>query len=275
MGHGVRGVLFRAHERTVLPLIIACADRVLVSSRDYAQGSALRRIRGALARVEVHPLAVDIERFHPGEEPEFRSRFTLRAGAPILLFVGGLDAAHHFKGLPILMVALQSLSHLEWQLVIVGDGEWRPRFEALARANALQDRVYFVGSVSDADLPRYYRAADLHLFPSTERAEAFGLVCLEAAASGIPTLASALPGVRTVVLDGRTGFLVPAKQPVALAEAIERALAHPGARLRMGEAARRRAEAEFDWEPRVRQLEETYRSAVRGAHRSARRASGA
>ena len=91
--------------------------------------------------------------------------------------------------------------------MVGGDGEWRTEYEAQARAS-LGDRVRFVGDVADETLPDYYRAADALALPSIDRTEAFGLVLLEALACGTPVVASRLPGVRTLVDDGRTGFLV-------------------------------------------------------------------
>ena len=112
---------------------------------------------------------------------------------PMVLFVGALDPAHHFKGFPVLVDALQGLTGSGWRLVVVGDGSLRASFEILAATHGLAGRVHFAGDVADESLPRYYRLADIHVLPSTARAEAFGLVVLEAAASGAPTIASSLP----------------------------------------------------------------------------------
>jgi glycosyltransferase involved in cell wall biosynthesis len=260
VANGVRGAVFSAHRRLLFPWIIGRADRVLVSSREYAESSALADVPGILERVEIHPFGVDLDRFQPREEPALRAELGL-SDDPVLLFVGGLDPAHHFKGFQVLLQALEKISSRPWSCVVVGDGSLRPSFAAQAEA-ALPGRVRFVGGVSDADLPRYYRLADIHLLPSTERAEAFGLVALEAAASGTPTIASDLPGVRSVVLDGETGLLVPPRDASALAKSIELLLSEPALRDRLGEAARKRAEAEFAWDPLVAKLQETYRALV-------------
>lgn len=258
VGRGVRGALFAAHERVVLPHVLAHADCVIVSSLDYAQASAIARRLPGLRHVEVHPYGVDLDRFRPGREPALRSALGLDGETPLLVFVSALDPAHHFKGFPVLVDALRQLTHARWRLAVVGDGPWRSRYADLAGAAGLAERVHFAGDVSDADLPRYYRAADVHLFPSTAAAEAFGLVCLEAAASAVPTVASALPGVRRVVLDRETGLHVRPNDCGDLAVAIQRLLERPDLRAQLGTAARARAAAEFDWNIRVAQLEETY-----------------
>jgi glycosyltransferase involved in cell wall biosynthesis len=183
---GLRHAIFRAHQRLVLPRLLKTAARVLVSSMDYAEHSALADIDGVLARVEVHPFGVDLERFHPGAASGLRTSFTIASNEVVLLFVARLDAAHHFKGLGLLIEALRQVRHDRWRLMVVGDGPMRPAFEARVASVNLTPRVFFAGDVEPADLPAYYRMADMHVFPSTGRSEAFGLVCLEAAASGIP-----------------------------------------------------------------------------------------
>jgi glycosyltransferase involved in cell wall biosynthesis len=262
IAEGLKGMVFGLYRRLVLPRVIAHADLVLVSSMDYARSSELARMAGGLPRLEQHSLGVDVDRFQPGSEPALRSQLGIAADLPVLLFVGALDRAHHFKGVPQLVEALARVRDCRWHLVVVGDGSARDRFENLAGTQGLGERVHFAGDVGDADLPRYYRLADLHLFPSTGGAESFGLVCLEAAASGIPTIASSLSGVRTVVLDGETGLHVSPGSATQLADAIRMALERPELRRALGESARRRAAAEFNWDARVDQLERTYQRTI-------------
>jgi len=260
---GVRGALFRLHARLVLPRIVARADRVLVSSADYASHSALADIGDdVLSRVEVHPYGVDTERFHPGREPALREGLRIASGELVAIFVSRLDPAHHFKGLPILLDALARARPHRWRLVVAGEGSLRTGFERLAASLGIADRVHFAGDVGDTDLPAYYRAADVHVCPSTAGAEAFSLVSLEAAASGIPTVASSLPGVRTVVVDGATGLHVAPGDSISLGAALDSLAERPAWRTGLGHAARARTEADFQWDPAVVRLEQTYREAL-------------
>jgi glycosyltransferase involved in cell wall biosynthesis len=261
VARGLKGALFEMHRRALLPWIVSRADRILVSSRDYAVTCALSQIPGALDPVEIHPFGVDLDRFHPDHDTELRGLLAIPEGIPVMLFVGALDPAHHFKGLPVLLEALEALSG-KWHALIIGEGSLRASFMGELERKPYGERVHFVGAVPDEDLPRYYRAADIHVFPSTERAEAFGLVALEAAASGIPSIASDLPGVRSVVLDGETGLLVPPSDATALRHSLELLLVHTELRERLGLSARKRAEAEFAWDPLVSRLEKTYADVV-------------
>lgn len=258
---GVRGAIFEAHKHVLFPWIVNRCDRVLVSSKDYFESSALAKITSVKDRVEIHPFGVDLKTFSPGEENLLKRELNIPSSVPVLVFVGGLDKAHSFKGLPILFEALKDIVE-PFHLVIVGGGELRATYESLVGRYKLGSRVIFVGSVSDEELPRYYRLGNIHVFPSTRRAEAFGLVALEAAATGIPTIASGLPGVRSVVLDGETGLLVSPEDVDALKKAIQLLLTRTDVRERFGHSARLHAEAHFAWEPLITQLEQTYKSVL-------------
>ena len=258
---GMKGAIFSAHRRLLFPWLVNRVDRILVSSLDYAKHSALAELE-VMDRIEEHPFGIDLDRFHPGEEKALRETYAIPHHKPILLFVGGLDTAHAFKGLPQLFTALQGLLNYEWHLMIVGDGELKETYRAQAQSMDLEAHVTFAGSVSHEDLPRYYRLADFHVFPSTKRAEAFGLVALEAAASGIPSIASDLPGVRTVVLDVATGLLVPPGDVEELRKAILLFLEQVDLRERLGLSARGNAEQKYAWTPLIDRLIETYDSVL-------------
>ena len=259
---GVRGKIFDIYQHYFLPGIARKSDRLLVSSTDYAKSSALARSPDQLERVEAHPFGVDIKRFYPGKESGPRRQLGVEEYTPIILFVGGLDPAHHFKGLGVLIEALSGLRDEEWSLVVVGDGSLRQGYEEQVRLAGIEKKVHFMGSVSHTDLPRLYRMADIHAFPSTERAEAFGLVALEAAASGTPSIASDLPGVRTVVLDGVTGRLIQPKNVSALRAAIQELIGNASLRSQYGIAARKRVEQEFSWNKAIDRLEQVYRELI-------------
>lgn len=261
--HGWQHLIFDAHRRAILPWIAERADKILVSSREYADVCALREISGAAEKIFVMPFGVDLEQFHPGRDEAFRSALNISSEIPVLLFIGGLDRAHYFKGLAILIEALRGLKEKSWQLLVIGDGNMSATYAAQARLVGVSDRIKFLGAISEEEKPRAYRAADIHVFPSIDRSEAFGLVALEAAASGMPCVASDLPGVRSVVKNEETGLLVKPESSDELAAAIARLLDDADLRRRLGAAARLRAEAEFSWEPLMDKLEGVYGELIR------------
>ena len=152
---------------------------------------------------------------------------------PIIAFVGGMDVPHAFKGVNELLTAFAH-PHIaaRAQLVLVGDGELRAGYEETARTLGIADRVHFLGRAPEEDLVRVYRAATVTVLPSTTEEEAFGIVLIEAMACGSPVIASALPGVRTVVSDGgdARGIAVPPGDVSALADALSRMLDDSAAR---------------------------------------------
>ena len=256
--HGWQHLIFDAHRRAILPWIVERADKILVSSEDYAETCSLHAIPGAREKIVIMPFGIDLERFQPGRDEAFRTALDILPETPVLLFIGGLDRAHYFKGLSVLIEALAELKNKAWQLLIIGDGDMKDIYAAQVRLVGLSERVKFLGSISEEDKPRAFRATDIHVFPSIDRSEAFGLVALEAAASGLPCIASDLPGVRGVVKNEETGLLVKPENSAELGAAITRLLEDADLRHRFGAAARLRAEVEFSWEPLMDRLEGVY-----------------
>ncbi|MDP3793691.1 MAG: glycosyltransferase family 4 protein, partial [Candidatus Uhrbacteria bacterium] len=230
--------------------------KMLVSSFDYARHSSLQPwFTANPSRVREIPFGVDLDSFSPG--PDARHRFQLPIGAPTLLFVGGLDQAHAFKGLTDLFQAfcrLDSAAHL----LIVGDGDLKFTYEERTRVLGIASRVHFLGRVDDETLRDAYRGSDVLVLPSTNTAEAFSLVALEAGACGTPVIASDLPGVRTVVRHGETGLLVPPKDHAALVSALERLLSDRDLRQTLGRAAHDFVTKNFSWDKHVDELIEVY-----------------
>jgi N-acetyl-alpha-D-glucosaminyl L-malate synthase BshA len=140
-------------------------------------------------------------------------------------------------------------------LVLVGDGPERPSVEQLAEALGVREAVAFAGE--RRSLGDLFAHADLFLLPSDQ--ESFGLAALESLASGVPVVASDVGGVAEVVTQGETGWLVPVRDPVAMARAAMSLLADPARRRAMGRAARASALARFQPGPLVSRTESIYR----------------
>lgn len=252
---GIKGAIFGIHRALYQDKILSAADSLIVSSRDYARHSSYRRI--AERAVEL-PFGVDERVFSPGKGN--RSRFGLSDEHPVVLFVGGMDRAHAFKGVDVLLRALARLKDI--QLLMVGDGDVRKRYEARAAELGVAGRCRFVGKLDETGLVAAYRSANVLALPSTSAAEAFGLVAIEAQACGVPVVASDLPGVRTAVADGETGRLVPVGDDATLAQTLMRyardaAFAEPQAK-----RARERVLESFTWSAHMDRLMELYRSLV-------------
>ena len=204
------------------------------------------------ARTHVHYTGVDCARISPRAPDE---------EAPIILHVARLV---EMKGTEYLLRAFAMLAprHRHTRLVVVGDGALMGKLRSLAASLDVAARVDFLGArPHDEALARMRRAAMLVL-PSvhtrTGRVEGLGMVMLEAAATGVPVVASRVGGIPEGVAHGETGLLVPERDPEALAQAMTRLLDAPDLRLRMGTAARMFVERKFDAVPLGARLEDFY-----------------
>ncbi|MFA6522265.1 MAG: glycosyltransferase family 4 protein [Patescibacteria group bacterium] len=252
---GWQGWFFEFHRRLLEPRILRRAKAVFVSSLDYAGSVGL--VHKNLVEC---PFWVDETLFTPGGDSR-RAQYLANPNRLAFLFVGGLDDAHYFKGMPIFLRACARLSlERPWEVLVVGDGNRKKEFEGEALRLGVGDRFHFLGRVPTDELPIVYRSADVHMLPSTDRSEAFGMVSLEAAASGLPSIVSDLPGVRTLVAPGRTGFVVPPGDVEALVEKMRWCLDHQKEVEELGQSARLRVEEYYGKTAGMARLLETYHS---------------
>jgi phosphatidyl-myo-inositol alpha-mannosyltransferase len=211
---------------------------------------------------EIIPNGVDIERFRPDVAPFAEHR---REGTVNLLFVGRLDPR---KGVDRLIAAMPRVLEKtggKVQLLIVGDSYLRPKLEASVAPSA-RDHVRFLGHVSSADLPRWYVTGDIFVSPASGN-ESFGIVLVEAMASGRAVVASDIPGYRSVFTPGEDAVAVPPGDVIALADAIAALVRDPEHRRRLGCKGRERA-LEFSW-PRVTdRIESVYRRVLERPRRA-------
>lgn len=256
VAQGWLGWIFRIYRWIAEPFVFMAAKVVCVSSLDYAQSVGLRPKK----LIEL-PFSVDAERFHIADALDVREKLGIGRDAKVIIFVGGLDDAHYFKGVDVLIEACARLTEdVNWHLIVVGDGSLKGRYQNLADQKQVKDRMHFVGRLSHSDLPKYYQAADIHVLPAINRCEAFGLVTLEAAASGLPSIVSNLPGVRTLVKERETGLVVPASDIGALTLALRFMLQKDDLRQRCGQNARSRVERRFAPEIIHKELKDVYKS---------------
>lgn len=261
---GAFGIIARRHHALAGRRILAGARLVMATSLDYARHSRLAPLLHDPGNVVEVANGVDTTRFQPVPgSPALQAAHGIGDGELVILFVGSLDRAHYFKGVDVLLAAFGLLLDLPVRLHIVGRGELRARYQAQAAALGLASRVCFDDSVSDADLPAHHQMADVLVLPSTTRGEAFGVVLLEAMASGVPVVASDLPGVREVVTRTGGGLLTPPNAAGALAAALRTLLTDAPRRQRLGQLGRAAVERHYAWPVVIDRLEAMYARALR------------
>lgn len=225
--------------RPFLRFALQRASRIIVSSPSLAnQAAALREFR---AKCVVIPFGLDAARLEPAPDtaPEAEA-IRQRYPGPLVLFVGRMV---DYKGVDVL---LRAVVGVEATTLFVGDGPRRGALEELAVDLGLGGRAVFLGDVDDRRMSALYQACDLFVLPSVTRAEAFGLVQLEAMAAGKPVVSTSVPtGVPWVNQHGRTGLVVRPGEVPPLRDAIVRLLRDPELRSRMGREGRARVSTDF------------------------------
>ena len=234
--YALRGPILERLQRWVL----GKADAVTVVSnamRDYCKERQF-----AADRIEVQSMGVDLEtKFTPGDEKSPRGG---------LIFVGRLVEK---KGVECLIEAMSILAdrYPDLRLRIIGDGPLRQPLEEQSERLDLKDRVEFVGSVVNEEVPQYLRRASIAIMPSVVAAsgdqEGLGLVAVEAMGCGCAVVASDLPAVRDTVINGETGLMAEPGNGRDLADKIGMLLEDDTLCRTIAESGRRHAIANFNW----------------------------
>ena len=237
--------------------VIACSDAICVSCPEEER--QFRRLYGdPNGVIEIVPPAVEHAFFAPGDRAGARRAVGLPVDRPVILFVGRIQP---LKGPDVAIRALGAMARRDAMLVIVGGASGLEGDREMQHATALvdelglADRVAFVDPKPHHILSSYYRAADVVVVPS--RSESFGLVALEAAACGIPVVATAVGGLLNIVHDGVTGFLVEGRDPARFARALTQVIDDPDGAAAMGAAAAVRAR-HFTWSFTAARLRRLY-----------------
>lgn len=242
-----RGFRARARGHQLRGLLRA-ADAVTATSQFLAD--TVRRRFGVEA--SVIPFGIDLDRFRPRTGPRRPGPARIGFAKWTLNWIYGPD---------LLVDALALLpSNPPFEVVIAGDGGMRQTLEERVRGSGHEDRVRFVGRLSTEEL--VVLLADLDIFVMPSRREGWGVSAAEASAAGLPVVASRVGGIPEIVVDGETGILVPSGGAEALAGALARLIGDAGLRARLGDAGRRKVEAEYRWETCVDRMESVYAGIV-------------
>lgn len=237
------------------------ADRVLATSPQEEEH--MRKLVSTQGTIEMIPCGTDLNKFGAIRRQEARQKLGIAPDAKVVIYVGRFDPR---KGIETLV---RAIAHSNWRgcsdlkLIIGGgsrpgqsDGIERDRIEGIVAEMNLSDITLFPGRLDDDTLPIYYAAADACVVPS--HYEPFGLVAIEAMASRTPVVASNVGGLRFTVVPEVTGLLAPPKDEAAFASAMDRILADPALRDRLGETGRQRVEIAFSWESVASRLTNLY-----------------
>jgi len=229
--------------------LMAHVDRVIAATpAEYEQ--LIRLYDAPRDKVRIVPPGVDTERFHPGDQRAAKVSIGFSPDDHLLLFVGRPEP---LKAIDTIFAALWQLFDAEpilrksVTLLLIGGQPNESMVQSLRTqvgVMGIDDNVRFLAAQTQDTLPQYYVAADGLLMPSDY--ESFGMVALEALASGTPVVASQVGGLGYLVRDGESGYHVPTRDPAALADAIKRLLTQPEIRMQMALNAVKSAQ-QYDW----------------------------
>jgi glycosyltransferase involved in cell wall biosynthesis len=236
-------------------------DRIVATSPQEQEH--MRSLVSGKGNITIIPCGTDIEHFGSIDPEEARIRLGFAPDAKVVLYVGRFDKRKGIETLVRAVNASQWRNDPNLKLVIGGgsrpgqsDGIERERIEGIVNELGLTEKTLFPGRISDEELPIYYSAADVCVVPS--HYEPFGLVAIEAMASGTPVVASDVGGLQFTVVPEETGLLAPPKDVESFAKAIDRLLSNPQWRDRLGQNARKRVEKKFSWKGVASQLSALY-----------------
>lgn len=240
------------YEPMLLKTIVRGAALLTSPGRPYLEHTKAARLVDWDRVAHYGHAGVDTQRFAPREKPRELVAFHELEGKVVVLFVGNLLP---FKGLHLLLDALSGIHDEQVVLVVVGGGYEEEHYRRQSLERGLGGRVVFAGpQAPDGLLPDYYNLGDFLVLPSTH-SESFGLVVLEAMASGIPAIVSALPGPAQLVDPGVDGLIAKVGDVADLREKVLSLACDANFRRRLGESARRKVVRDYRWEKIGEELE--------------------
>ncbi|HQY30230.1 MAG TPA: glycosyltransferase [Thermomicrobiales bacterium] len=245
--------------------LVHSADSLIAANPDE-RSDLIMRHGAEEEKVCTIPPGVDLNLFHPMDYHESRSALGWDIHERVVLFVGRIDP---IKGIDTLVDAMPLISEPFVKFVLIG-GDLDPDGDPIGPLAEVQNRVLamgmgqrvrYLGSQPQSMLPKYYSASDLVAVPS--RYESFGLVAVEAMATGTPVVASSVGGLTFTITDYHNGFLVPLGDPKALAKAIDKLLEDDDLREKLGFNAAEDAQR-FSWSSVATQVMHVYERLAEG-----------
>ncbi len=231
------------YEKTFKKMIFKKAKTIMPTSPQYVKISDT--LKEYEEKIVVIPNGIDLRKFKPGKQREKTT----------ILFVGRLI---YYKGLYVLLEAMKRVIREipEAQLIIAGEGELKEELKKKTSKLELRKHVHFIGRVREEEKKKLMSKCTVFVLPSVHKSEAFGVVLLEAMASGAPVITTDVSG--TVFAAGKAGIIVPKKNSEALAKAIIKVLKNKKLREEMSKKSIQHVK-EFEWDKIVDEVINVYR----------------
>lgn len=264
VGQGLQKLMFKLHLKLFLWPLVILSDKIIVLSWDNANHSYLKKY---LARYKNKFTAIangiETDIFKPQmPKAELWQKYNLSTSQQVIIFAGGLDDQHFFKGVDVLLKSFSEVASRNQaaRLMVIGEGHKKKSYQELADKLGVKDKVIFTGWVKNEQLADYYNLGTIFVLPSTAKTESFGIVIAEAQACGLPAIVSNWPGSRETIAADQTGLLVEPKNSQDLSEKINLLLDDENLRQKMKEAAIKRATEKYAWSKVIEKIDQLYKT---------------
>lgn len=239
-------------------LISRIANKIIAVS-NFTKMDAIKTYGIPAEKITVIQNGVDIDKFSPKISGDVIRRRLSLLNEPLVLYLGRFD---YRKGVENLVKAIPLVlqQNEDVKFLLVGKGPFENALKNLAVKLRVKDSIIFHPSVSDFDLPKYYAAADVFVFPSLW--EGFGLSLLEALASGKAIISTNVSAIPEIITHNKTGLLVEPKNHKQIAEAIVKVLKHRNYLINLGIEGRKEMESKFNWDITSNEILKLYESLI-------------
>lgn len=255
-GKFLRNQLMTFYNRHILHKVLDHADVIIATSKSYISKSKF--LKEYQNKIKVIPNGINLKEFQLNfSQEECREKLGLPQDKKIILFFGNIVP---YKGPDVLLKAFSLIKSKFPQLMLVfaGEGIMKQELKLKSMDMGLGNHVHFAGFVPNELKPLYYKSADIFCLPSVNLAEAFGIVNLEAMASGIPIIASDLGGIPDIIKNGENGLLFEPGNIKELSQALEYFLQNEDDRLKMGKIGEKKSK-NYSWDKIAYETEEIYK----------------
>ncbi|MBD3789212.1 MAG: glycosyltransferase [Campylobacterales bacterium] len=239
--------------KLILEYNLKRADRILSTS--WAMAEETKHYTDK--EIGVIPFGIDTQRFRPMQVEGLFDKDDL--------VIGTIKSLEEVYGIEYLIKAFKIVydkyPQLPLRLLIVGGGSLEGELKKLAKDLGIADQTLFTGKVPYEEVPRYHNM--LSIFVSVSNSESFGVAVIEASSCERPVIVSNVGGLPEVVEEGVSGLVVPPRDPIKTAKAIERVVMDETLRKEMGKRGRQRVQKFYQWEDNVNQMIDLYRSCVK------------
>jgi len=225
--------------RPLLQAFLARTDCIIATSPNYVNSSSI--LRKYQHKCKIVPLGIRLSRFNQPLNGSLNPVLIRKKyGERLIVFIGKF---RYYKGISVL---LEAMKHIKAKLLLIGEGYLENELKKKVAEQRLENKVIFLGELSDEAVNVFLYACDVFVLPSVERSEAFGIVQLEAMACGKPVVCTELgTGTSYINQHHKTGLVVEPNKPIELARAINCLLERPELRSQFGQAALERVQKLF------------------------------